>query len=587
MKTKFALTFLSFVLILTNINVLGEEDISQVGSDDSLTDIASSTEEQNLSVGCVIAIQGTAFATAPAPEAQPRLLELKSPVFLQDKITTEKGAKLQIMFNDDSVLSQGEQSEITIDEYVYSPGDSKDDVNCSLSIMKGIFRIVTGKITDLNPKRFKVRTRMATIGIRGCELGFKVTEVSENIYIIELHGQETIMVYAKPNVGGGVWQGLTDEQWDDPEVAKQHLINVTRKNRVVSIVQGSGATERDLQPDELMSLIEAVTPDDTSSSEEEQLTEEESDSTQETTEEEQEPVDDEEQLTGEDADSTQETTEEQQEPVDEEEQQFVDTDPTTETTDDVLDTELPDDSVADDNTFTDEPVLPTDLTPDNTLANIVNDSTQTDTASETTETQTSPETTDASTPASEEQPAVPPPAGPAIVGSSAGTGWDWGVWNDGTVQYSGDFLSVAEFQAVADGAILHALTGQGASGAVIRHTNTKYVNGTCDLNVMVGQKLAPYWDGIFALANGDGDSLDFEVAGNIQSGGRMTANQMMYLMQVNNVQFRRGSITAESISGNLAGPGTGTQPITGAAGKYHFEHGGAATVDGAFGTDLN
>jgi len=142
------------------------------------------------SIGSIVALTGQ--ATITGVDGEFRMLKLKSPVFLNDKITTGKGSKVQIMFDDDSVLSQGEASEMTIDNYVYSP--EKKNSNCSLKLAKGVFRVITGKITELNPDRFKVRTRMATIGIRGCELGFSLRRDKEDIYILELPKGKSIVI---------------------------------------------------------------------------------------------------------------------------------------------------------------------------------------------------------------------------------------------------------------------------------------------------------------------------------------------------------------------------------------------------------
>jgi len=210
-------------------------------------------------VGKIIALEGK--ATATGEDKTVRSLEIKSPVYLNDKIITLEGAKLQLSLNDDSIISQGEKSEMVLDEYVYSP-TKKDDNSCSVKMAKGLFRMVTGNITKINPERFRVRTKMATIGIRGCDVGFVVTEKSANVYVISVKGQESITVVARDNVGGGEWDGLVSGKWDDPSVAKQQLVNVTQPNRIVSVTQGEGKpTERALSSTELNTLISAVTPD--------------------------------------------------------------------------------------------------------------------------------------------------------------------------------------------------------------------------------------------------------------------------------------------------------------------------------------
>ncbi|NQU40798.1 MAG: FecR domain-containing protein [Lentisphaerae bacterium] len=154
------------------------------------------------SAGQVVALEGS--ASAVGGDGARRELAIKSAIFPLDRISTAENSKLQIMFVDNSIISQGEKSELVIDEYVYDP-QNKSNNRANLGITKGLFRVVTDKITRLNPKRFKVKTRMATIGIRGCDLGFKIEPNAEDIYIITLHGPElvTVTTLVEPAGGGG------------------------------------------------------------------------------------------------------------------------------------------------------------------------------------------------------------------------------------------------------------------------------------------------------------------------------------------------------------------------------------------------
>ncbi len=128
-------------------------------------------------IGMVVAVQGQ--VTATDTNLVVRSLSLKSEIMLNDTIKTGAEARLQILLLDDSLVGVGAGSEMTIDEYVYTPASASDNA-FGARLGKGIFRTVTGKITDLNPDRFKVKTRRATIGIRGCDLGFDTTSDDED-----------------------------------------------------------------------------------------------------------------------------------------------------------------------------------------------------------------------------------------------------------------------------------------------------------------------------------------------------------------------------------------------------------------------
>lgn len=155
------------------------------------TGVCSASLDSN-SIGRVASIQGR--VTARGTNGQERVLMPKSRVYMNDCITTSKGAKLQLRMDDDSILSQGENSAMTIDDFVYTPGDAAN-VNCTLTFIRGVFRAVTGKITALNPERFNVHTRMATIGIRGCDLAFRVEDSGEaKVYVLDLPKDHRIVI---------------------------------------------------------------------------------------------------------------------------------------------------------------------------------------------------------------------------------------------------------------------------------------------------------------------------------------------------------------------------------------------------------
>ena len=199
-------------------------------------------------VGTIVSISGKASATAK--DGAVRILALKSPVMLNDKIKTETGASLQIMFLDDSVLSQGEKSEMTVDEYVYNP-QKKEENSCTLRLGKGLFRAVTARITALNPDRFKVKTKLATIGVRGCEVAFTLTQGSENVYVLGLPDGKSITVTLNPDAISGLHVGGT--------VNENTAIEILRAGTMVSIREGEGLSQRPISNQDAINLIQQIT----------------------------------------------------------------------------------------------------------------------------------------------------------------------------------------------------------------------------------------------------------------------------------------------------------------------------------------
>jgi len=142
-------------------------------------------------IGLVVGLQGAAEATGA--DGADRTLALQGPVFLNDTVRTGTGAKLQIMLDDDTLLAQGEQSEMTIDEYLYNPEDRKKN-GFAVKLGQGAFRTITGRITEMNPDRFQVRTSRANIGIRGCELMFLIDARQDQILVSSVpEGKEIVI----------------------------------------------------------------------------------------------------------------------------------------------------------------------------------------------------------------------------------------------------------------------------------------------------------------------------------------------------------------------------------------------------------
>ncbi len=114
-------------------------------------------------VGAVTRIQGEANATT---SGQTRALAVSADVFLNDTIRTGADARLEIRLEDDTVLTLGADNKLTIDRFVYEPGGSQN----RLQLFSGsAFRMVTGGVGFRNGGRVTVRTRAATLGVRGTD----------------------------------------------------------------------------------------------------------------------------------------------------------------------------------------------------------------------------------------------------------------------------------------------------------------------------------------------------------------------------------------------------------------------------------
>lgn len=93
---------------------------------------------------------------------------------LGDTLNTGKNSSMGVTFKDNTVMSFGPNTELTVDEYLYSP--SKGDLKLSASMSKGTLQYVSGIIAKLKPEAVTVKTPTGNIGVRGTRFLVKVDE---------------------------------------------------------------------------------------------------------------------------------------------------------------------------------------------------------------------------------------------------------------------------------------------------------------------------------------------------------------------------------------------------------------------------
>ncbi|MGA7279871.1 MAG: FecR domain-containing protein, partial [Desulfocapsaceae bacterium] len=118
-------------------------------------------------VGKIVAITGNATLKHNGETIQ---LSLDSPVFKGATLKTGPDSHVEVRFIDDTMLSQSEKTEISIDNYVYDQPDSAPAL--LLKLGEGTLRSITGKIAEENPESFRLESPLASIGIRGTDFTF-------------------------------------------------------------------------------------------------------------------------------------------------------------------------------------------------------------------------------------------------------------------------------------------------------------------------------------------------------------------------------------------------------------------------------
>ena len=93
-------------------------------------------------------------------------------VFEGDVVVTDSGESVSIIFEDQSIFSMGESGEMVIDEMIYDPDDQTGSMN--IDIAHGVATFVSGFIAKTDPDAMSLTTPVATIGIRGTQVGVSV-----------------------------------------------------------------------------------------------------------------------------------------------------------------------------------------------------------------------------------------------------------------------------------------------------------------------------------------------------------------------------------------------------------------------------
>ena len=96
-------------------------------------------------------------------------------LFQRDSLKTGADGSISVIFKDDTLISIGPNSELAINEFLYSPADGK--LSFITRLLKGTSAYVSGIIGKLSPQSVRFETPVANIGIRGTKFAVKLEEV--------------------------------------------------------------------------------------------------------------------------------------------------------------------------------------------------------------------------------------------------------------------------------------------------------------------------------------------------------------------------------------------------------------------------
>ncbi len=121
--------------------------------------LAAGSASAQVAVGTANVVVREVSATAGGAA---RTLASADPVHRDELIATATESATEITFDDQTQLSIGPESQVTLDEFIYDPNSHAGSL--AIAVTVGVIRLASG---DMNEEGVVITTPVATIGIRG------------------------------------------------------------------------------------------------------------------------------------------------------------------------------------------------------------------------------------------------------------------------------------------------------------------------------------------------------------------------------------------------------------------------------------
>lgn len=181
-----------------------------------ITTAAAVIAQEDNPVGIVTAVSGN--VTATSVEGTDTLAE-GDPVFMGDIIRTGADSGVKIVFNDESLISLGDETELEINDFVYTPAQRKSVTNVTRGKVRAIISNIKDRSSDV-----EFKTKNAVAGIKGTILYInadsEIFGVREGFVDVSGLRPGSVTVSLGPNEYTRVVDGnpippkpITDEMW--------------------------------------------------------------------------------------------------------------------------------------------------------------------------------------------------------------------------------------------------------------------------------------------------------------------------------------------------------------------------------------
>ena len=111
-------------------------------------------------------------------------LKIKENIYFGDVIKTGAQTNLQILFDDETVFTIGENTEIVINEFIYDPNQNNELNRISAEVMQGSLKVVTGLISKQNPENLSITLPTGVLATRGTEVQVLVKPGQNDVVVL-------------------------------------------------------------------------------------------------------------------------------------------------------------------------------------------------------------------------------------------------------------------------------------------------------------------------------------------------------------------------------------------------------------------
>lgn len=133
--------------------------------------LSATVQADGAPIGLVKNVSGDASVTTAGKQLK---AEPGTSIYQGSVLKTSAKGSMGVTFKDETVMSFGPNTELSVDEYLYAPAQGKLKLGSKMT--KGSLNYVSGMIAKLQPDAVTVSTPTGTIGVRGTQFVVVVNE---------------------------------------------------------------------------------------------------------------------------------------------------------------------------------------------------------------------------------------------------------------------------------------------------------------------------------------------------------------------------------------------------------------------------